>query len=63
MKKSTQTRPFKPTAVSNESFFPRDSRTGHEGELRSLDERIKSTMRMNDQKNDLKKEEKLRKAI
>jgi hypothetical protein len=32
----TQTRPFKPTAISNESFFPKVSSTGHVGVLRSL---------------------------
>jgi len=32
----TQTRPFKPTAISKEIFFPKASRTGHVGELRSL---------------------------
>lgn len=32
----TQTRPFKPTAISKESFFPKVSSTGHVGELRSL---------------------------
>jgi hypothetical protein len=32
----TQTRPFTPTAISKESFFPKVSSTGHVGELRSL---------------------------
>ena len=32
----TQTRPFKPTAISKDSFFPKASSTGHVGELRSL---------------------------
>jgi len=32
----TQTRPFKPTAISKETFFPKASRTAHVGELRSL---------------------------
>lgn len=32
----TQTRPLSPTAISNDSFFPRASRTGHVGELNNL---------------------------
>lgn len=32
----TQTRPFRPTAVSKESFFPSSSKTGHVGELSNL---------------------------
>jgi hypothetical protein len=32
-KSHTQTRPFKPTAISKESFLPSASRTGHVGEL------------------------------
>lgn len=32
----THTRPFRPTAISNESFFPRASRTGHVGELNNI---------------------------
>jgi hypothetical protein len=32
----TQTRPFNPTAISNDIFFPSASRTGHVGELNSL---------------------------
>jgi hypothetical protein len=34
--KHTQTRPFSPTAISKDSFFPRASRTGHVGELNNL---------------------------
>ena len=34
--KHTQTRPLCPTAISNDSFFPRASRTGHVGELNNL---------------------------
>lgn len=32
----THTRPFRPTAVSNDSFFPIASRTGQGGELNNL---------------------------
>nr|GMC74408.1 hypothetical protein C5167_019762 [Ipomoea batatas] len=32
----TQIRPFKPIAISKESFLPRASRTGHVGELKSI---------------------------
>lgn len=32
----THTLPFKPVAISNESFFPRASSTGHVGELNNL---------------------------
>lgn len=40
-KMHTQTRPFNPTANSKDRFFPRTSRTGHVGELNSLQVKVK----------------------
>lgn len=42
IKQHTQTRPFKPTAISKDNFLPNSSSTGQVGELSSLEKENRS---------------------